>query len=177
MTPPKSAQERYLLGRKYFFEEPRNPAAAVREFERAISLDPVAYQEAYGWLAMALKETGQINFAIAMLREAMRGAPEDPRLPILLGGMLMERKDFRKAARMLRHGSALKTQRGETDGHLTRLVALLGEGKNEDACAEWSRILAQEPMYPGYEAAPEETKALLAQDEGTGSANAFPTHN
>jgi Tfp pilus assembly protein PilF len=166
-TAKKSALERYMLGHKYFSKEPRNGPAAEREFRRAISLDPVAFQEAYGWLAIIYRESGQLDSAIATLREAIRVSPEDPRYPIMLGGIHLERKEYNKAVHRFSKGLALKTNPEEADTDIVQIVLHLREGKTEEACTEWRRLLALEPMYPRYKAPHEEAKELLAQHEGT----------
>lgn len=131
----EKAKQRLALGLKYFFEEPRNVAAAAREFERVTRLAP-SWDEGYGWLSSALVEINQINAAISSLREAMRLAPKDARYPISLGHIFLRRHDYLKAIRMFRKGISLQPQSGAAEAHLFLAESHIGTGDTEEACRE-----------------------------------------
>ncbi|MBW3637350.1 MAG: tetratricopeptide repeat protein, partial [Armatimonadetes bacterium] len=148
------------LGLKYFFEEPRNVAAAAREFQQVTELAPY-WDEGYGWLSAALEEINQTDWAISSLRQAMRLAPENARYPISLGRIFLRRHDYSKAIKLFRKGISLKPHYGEAEAHLFLAEALVGAGNIEEARQEWQSVMTLQPMYPSFEKLHEEVRHLL----------------
>ena len=145
MEMDEKVQKHFALGHKYYFGEPRNVAAAAREFRRVTVLAP-NWDEGYGWLSFALEEINQIDEAISARREAMRLAPEDARHPIALGVIFQRRREYAKAIKMLRKGISLNPHYGEADAHLFLAESLFANGQMEEARQEWQFVLTLEPV-------------------------------
>ena len=84
---PNSAEAHATLGFIYFWSK-RDPAAASREFERAITLNP-NYVDAYHWYGNVLVNLGRSNDGLVYLSRAQELDPASPSIRAAKGVALV----------------------------------------------------------------------------------------
>jgi tetratricopeptide (TPR) repeat protein len=125
--PPASAEDWFERGVAL---ETQDPAAALQAYERAIAVDPGLLKARIN-LGCLLHETGRLDTAEGVYREAMRASGNDPVLLYDLG-VLLDDMD-RKVEAMEAYRAALREDPRFADCHFN--LALLSErlGKPKDA--------------------------------------------
>jgi tetratricopeptide (TPR) repeat protein len=159
---PGAASPHLGLGEAFFFQEPPDYEAAIREFEIAKNLR-ADWADAYLWLGGAQEKVGRLGEAIKSLREAARLAPQDSRVHISLGTCLTQSHDYKAAITALRRGIALKPHYGLQPAYLFLADALRGAGRLREACELWQKIADMEPEYPEKGDAQREAQECLAK--------------
>lgn len=102
--PPYLAMYHYSLGILHVQEE--NRVAAIKEFEKALTYDPLSPQIAIE-LASASAEQGDIPRAIAICEKVLSHHPDAVDLQLILGGLYMNTKDYGRAVAQYRKVLAL----------------------------------------------------------------------
>jgi tetratricopeptide (TPR) repeat protein len=125
------AEAHTSLAAVYFFGE-RNMKAAMREFQRALELNP-HYPTAHQWYAIALSENGRHDEARTHAEEAVTEDPLNGVMHQALGLVRYYARDFEHAAAAQRKALELSPQLP-----LARVVlakSLILQGKPQDAIA------------------------------------------
>lgn len=118
---------------------------AIRAFRRATELDP-AYDEALGNLVSTLVQLGRVSEAVPYLRRAVQRDPSAPDLHRMLAAGLHVCGDMPGALQSA--DRALALQPGNLAAMNTRGATLRELGRLEEAQAQYTAILEQEPDQP-----------------------------
>lgn len=90
------------------------------------------------YLGMALARTGRLAAAERSLQAGRRLAPRDPRFPVELAGIAFKRKNYPRAARMLRRAIKLEPHSKYANNFLATVYFL--DGNLPAAVKYWNRI-------------------------------------
>ena len=138
-APPGSAEAWFERGAAL---ERKDPEAALEAYAQAVSLDP-RHLRARINLGCLLHETGRLDGAEEVYREALRESGEDPLLLYDLG-VLLEDMDRRSEA-MQAYEAALRADPRFADCHYNLALLCRGLGKPREAIrhmAEYRRLTA-----------------------------------
>ncbi len=122
----------------------------------ALRLKPDA-AEAQGDLGVLLAARGNFQEGRQHLQESLRLAPANAEMQSDLCYVLQRLGQFDDA--LVHCAEALRLRPGLVDGHFNRATALAEEGKNSEAEAEFSRVLAIDPNHADARAALERLRA------------------
>jgi len=125
--PPASAEEWFDRGAAL---ETQNPQAALEAYEQAVAADP-GLIKAHINLGCLLHETGRLDRAEAVYRDAMRVSGDDPVLRYDLGVLLEDMGRKREA--MQAYEAALKDDPRFADCHYNLALLCRGLGKPREA--------------------------------------------
>jgi tetratricopeptide (TPR) repeat protein len=125
--PPASAEEWFDRGAAL---EAQDPQASLEAYERAVAADPALLKARIN-LGCLLHETGRLDRAEAVYREAMRVSGEDPVLLYDLGVLLDDMGRKREA--MQAYEAALRDDPAFADCHYNLALLCRGLGKPREA--------------------------------------------
>jgi tetratricopeptide (TPR) repeat protein len=94
---PDQVYVRTSLGLTYFFDRPSNPRSAIKEYRKALELDP-RHEPTLRGLVAALAETGEFEEAEKRLKELEALSPTNEELPNLRA-QLQQKKNEAKGQR------------------------------------------------------------------------------
>jgi protein O-mannosyl-transferase len=131
---------------------------AIREYEKAIRLDPGG-DDAHSSLAYALLKTGQDAEAIREYEVSLRLSPKDAEAHNNLGNILARQGRVVEATPHITEALRLKPNYPEAHDNLGAILA--GQGRYAEAAAQFQEVLRLKPDYPGV--AQKLERALAAQ--------------
>jgi tetratricopeptide (TPR) repeat protein len=99
--------------------------------------------------AMALRQAGDIDQAVALCDRALQASPAHPRALHLRGVMALAQGRADAAVELI--GRAVAANPGDLRGHADLGVALARAGRPEDALAVYGRVLALQPDNAGVQ--------------------------
>ncbi len=127
-------------------EQMQNPAEAI-ELYRKVSSDSPVFRIAELQLGLNLADLGQEEEAVARLRQALAGDPNDMRAYLALGGVYQSQKNYRAAAEVYDQAVARLENPGRTDWNVFYQRGIAYERLKEWDKAEPNFLKALE-LYP-----------------------------
>jgi serine/threonine-protein kinase len=121
---------------------------AIAEYRRIIQLDPTPAMAHYN-LGHLLRRQGKIDEAIASQRRAIRLDPRFVQAHLSLGAMLCDVKhDY--ASAIVEFRQALRLDVKNAEAYMNLGVALLNQGKRDEAIAAFRQAIVLDPKRPTY---------------------------
>ena len=119
-----------------------DPAGAVRQYSKAIELDPKAERPHFG-LANILATRGELDQAVAHYQRALEIRPEFAEARVKLAAALNQQGRFGEAARTLQEARGGQLESAEASLQLG--LALASQGRLDEAINHYRRALARDP--------------------------------
>ena len=142
-----SELERLYIEARYYTTGQPDPAKAIEAYRVSIATYPTDYASRTN-LAVLLKERGELEESLALLREATRLAPEEPSARFNLASGLVESGQLDEARVELDRLLAVRDG-GATRALLMALAVLRGDAALEAQQREWAKT----PRRPDRHAA------------------------
>lgn len=136
---PENGKARNELGALYLKLD--QPAEAIPHFERAMQITPNVLDPCIG-LAAAYSATGRADDAEKLLRSALKWAPLDARIHVMLGFTLMRRGDVGAEGHFL---AARERDSKSPDPHYGLAIYYQRAGRMDDARAALAHALVRDP--------------------------------
>ena len=125
-----------------------DPDAEYRKRKQDVELSGTPAAKAA--LAEECARKGMFDDAAELYRSALTGMyADDPNLLLAYAKILIDKGDFAEAQAALDHLRAKNPNFQSSDGHLLYARTLEGQGKNDEATAEYEAVSA---YFPGFEA-------------------------
>ena len=124
------------------FEEQGRTADALREYERAVQINP-RLPQAQNNLAHLLEKSGKLDEALEHYRTALQLRPQVPAFHENVGTLLIKLGQSDEAMRY--YGTAAQLAPGDPWPHLLIARALLRQGKPTEALPEFREALRRDP--------------------------------
>jgi tetratricopeptide (TPR) repeat protein len=140
--PPYLATYHYSLGVLNNLED--NHVEAVKEFEAAFKYDPQSAQIA-AELASAYAEKGEMLKAMAVCEKSLLDNPDDIELNMILGGLTMSTRDFKRA--ILQYRKVLALSPKNINAHLYLGTVYSDEKQYKEAINTFNALLAIDPGH------------------------------
>ena len=132
-----SELERLYIEARYYTTGQADPAKAIEAYRVSIGTYPTDYASRTN-LAILLKERGELEESLALLREATRLAPEEPSARFNLAGGLLEIGQFDEARAEIDRLLAVRDN-GASRALLMSLAVLRGDAALEAQQREWAK--------------------------------------
>ncbi len=132
-----SELERLYIEARYYTTGQPDPAKAIEAYRVSIATYPTDYASRTN-LAVLLKERGEVEESLALLREATSLAPEEPSARFNLASGLVDAGQFDEARREIDRLLAVRDD-GATRSLLMALAVLRGDAALESQQREWAK--------------------------------------
>ncbi len=132
-----SELERLYIEARYYTTGQADPVKAIEAYRVAIGTYPTDYASRTN-LAILLKERGELEESLALLREATRLAPEEPSARFNLAGGLLEMGQFDEARAEIDRLLSVRDN-GASRALLMALAVLRGDTALEAQQREWAK--------------------------------------
>ncbi len=128
------------------FDYDRDHVAALKEYERAIELNP-NYATAHHWYAMSLAYMGRFEEAVREIQQARRLDPLSVRINANVAGVLYLGRQYDRA--IVEARKALELEPNDAAGHLYLVRAYLQKGMHQEALADFQKLGSLGGAYSG----------------------------
>ena len=117
---------------------------ALKRYRQALAKEP--FEAAYYRTADLLMKMNRVKDAARVLDEALKKYPDSPGLLTIQGARYIAERDFKAAEQVLGRSLSRYPQNGTA--RVFRAVALLGQGRRQEAYQEFLKAQATDPKNP-----------------------------